>query len=393
MPRENLLTLAAVRLARIPFALFAHKGFDPPQKVLIIHPCCLSQVMLATPLLAVLAEAYPQARFDWAISDWARPAIAGNPRVTELISTGEGDLGRRSWRQIGQLTRRLHAENYDTAFIPSRSGLLSYIAWRAGIKQRIGLHIQGRGFAHTRPVKRPERQQNTAQVYLALARAVGIDEDRIAQAGMEFYPSDQNRTSITQRLIEEIDWLGDVPLVVFHPGGAENPVRAMPIKRWPPERFALLGNHLVRKYQARIVLVGSREEQKLAQRIDGYMGAKVNDLCGQLSLGEIGALCEVADLYVGNDAGPTHIAAATGCPTVAIYGPNNPVYSQPYEVKGRVKVAWRDLEDVAEERPFTWDIGVTVDEVIKLVDELLEKTAERGDTLAFLTAKNGGENG
>ena len=89
---------------------------------------------LATPLLAVLSEAFPDARFDWAVSDWARPAIVGNPRLTELISTGEGDIQKRSWRQIGHLVKRLRMEKYDTCFMPSRSGVLSYIAWQAGIR-------------------------------------------------------------------------------------------------------------------------------------------------------------------------------------------------------------------------------------------------------------------
>ena len=342
MPRENLLTLGAVRLARIPFALFGRKRFDPPQKALILHPCCLSQVLLATPLLAVLAESYPQAQFDWAVSDWARPAVAGNPRLTELLNTGDPDMSRRSWRQIEQLIHKVRAGEYDTAFIPSRSGVLSYIAWRAGITQRIGLNIQGRGFAHTMPVKPPKGENNAAVLYLALARAIGINEELIACAGTEFYPSDRARTAVTQRLVEEVDWLGEVPLVIIHPGGGKNPLRSNALKRWPPERFALLGNHLVRKYKARVVLVGSQEDRPLTKKIRGMMAAKVTDLCGLMSMGEIGALCEVADLYIGNDSGPTHIAAATGCPTIAIYGPNNPVYSQPYDRKGNVKIVWRD---------------------------------------------------
>lgn len=384
MPSENFFTVVATRLARIPFAIPRNKPFEPPQKALILQACCLSQVMLATPMLAALSNEFPDTRFDWAIGDWARPAIASNPRLTELISTGEGDIQKRSWAQVGQLVKRLRAEKYDTCFIPSRSGILSYIAWRAGIKQRVGLLVKGRGFAHTIAVSPPKENRSAATRGLSLARAVGVSEETINSTGMEFYPADRDRLTVTQRLVEEIDWLGDVPLVIIHPGGGENPKRSTLVKRWPVERFALLGNHVTRKHKAQVVLIGGDGERPLTRAIAGLTAAHVTDLCGQLSLGEIGALCEVADLYIGNDAGPSHVAAASGCPTLVIFGPSDPAVSMPYMPKGNVAVVWRDLADVEEERPFSWDIGVTAGQAIEAADGLLERSAERQEGLEFL---------
>ena len=387
MPRENLLTLAATRLARIPFALFSDDSFSAPEKVLVLQTCCLSQVMLATPLLAVLQNAFPEARFDWAVSDWARPAIVGNPRLTEVISVGAEDLRKRSWRQVSNLVKRLRVEWYDTCFIVSRSGLLSYVAWQARIPQRIGLNVQSRGFAHTLAVRPPREEKHASTIYLSLARAVGIEEGAISGVGSEFYPSDRARVAMTQYLVEEMDWLGDVPLVIMHPGGGINPVLSEPLIRWPVERFALLGNHLARHHGARIVFVGASEERPLAETLSGLMAVKVTNLCGQISLREVGALCEVADLYVGNDAGPTHVAAATGCSTLAIYGPTNPAHSKPYSSKALVIALWRDLSEVEKERPFTWDIGVTFEQAVEAADSLLERAADRSDTLAILTSR------
>ncbi len=387
MPRENFFTVAATRMARIPFALFAEKSFKPPEKVLILQTCCLSQVMLATPLLAALHEAYPKARFDWAVSDWARPAVVSNLRLTEVISTGEANLRKRSLRQLGGLVKRLRAEQYDTCFIVSRSALLSYIAWQAGIPQRIGLNIQSRGFAHTIAVRPPREEKHAAAIYLSLARAVGIEEETINRVSTEFYPPDRDRLAVTQRLVEEVDWLGDVPLVIMHPGGGINPGFSESLKRWPVERFALLGNQLVRRHGARIVLVGAAEERPLAQAIAGLMATKLTNLCGEVSLGEVGALCEVADLYVGNDAGPTHVAAAAGCSTLAIYGPSDPAYSKPYSSKADIIALWRDLIEVEEERPFTWDIGVTVEQAVDAADTLLERPSDRREAMKILTGR------
>ena len=368
MPRETILTVAIARLARLPFWLFARRPFTPPKKALILKPCCVSQVMLATPLLAALSNAYPDTRFDWAVSDWARPAIAGNPRITELIRTGASGLNRMSWAEVNKLIGRLRRENYDTCFIPSRSSLLSFIAWRAGIRQRIGLHVNGRGFAHTMAVKPPIGERHEAAIYQSLTVAVGVDEETAAAAGMEYYAPDIDRTNMTRRLVDELDWLGDAPLVIMHPGGGTNPVRSDTNKQWPVERFIRLGNHLVRQHNARILIIGSEEERPLTEAISGLMFAPVANWAGQLTLGEVAALSEVADLYIGNDAGPTHVAAAVGCSTLVILGPSNPAISGPYATKGQVIALWREYTG-----HFSWENGVTVDQALQATDTLLNK--------------------
>lgn len=387
MPRENVLTTAAARLAGIPFTLRRRAPVHEPHKALILQTCCLSQVMLATPMLAALSRAYPAARFDWLLGSWARPAVAGNPRVAEILDIGESDLPRHSWRQIGQLILRLRQGRYDTAFIPSRSALLSYIAWQAGIPQRLGLNLQGRGFAHTVPVTPAQGVCNKGAQSLLIAEAAGVKREITGAVSMEFYPPDSARTAMTRRLVEEVDWLGDVPLVIVHIGGGRNPRGENDLLRWPEERFVVLSNHLMRAYRARVVLVGTAAEEKLAREVAGMLVAPVANYCGRLTLGELGALCEVADLYVGNDTGSSHVAAATGCPTLAIYGPTDPALSAPYTTLGNVRVLWRDRSAFPAERPFTWDIGVTAGEAIEAADGLLRQPADRGKTMAILSGR------
>ncbi len=387
MPRENFLTTSAARMARVPFALSRRHSFHPPHKALILQTCCLSQAMLATPLLAALREAFPEARFDWALVDWARPAVASNPHVTEIIPIGEMDLRRRSWRQISQLVLRLRKEHYDTVFIPSGSALLSYIAWQVGIHQRVGLNLQGRGFAHTIPVTPPADVQNRGAQGLLLAEAAGVDPAIMGKVSSQYKPPDGDRTAVTRRLVEEVDWLGDVPLVVMHPGGGVNPTRSNPLVRWPEGRFVVLGNFLAQAHKARIVLVGAAEEKQLAAGIAGMMAVRVANYCGRMSLGELGALCEVTDLYIGNDTGTSHIAAAGGCQTLVIYGPTNPAFSKPYSTVDNVHTLWRDLRDLPAERPFTWDIGVTAEQAMEAADRILRQPADRAQTMAILSKR------
>jgi len=363
--KDNALTATLARVASVPFRLLARRPFTPPQKLLILRPCCLSQVMLATPLLAALSEAFPSAQIDWAVSAYARPAVATNVRLSELVDTGRVGLPEGSWQDVRELAGRLRQQGYDTCVIPSRSSMLAAVAWLAGIPQRIGLSERGRGFAHTLAVSPPEDEQHTAKIYLEIAHALGIE----AEPRMEFYPTDEDRQAMTEFLVDEVEWLGDVPLVMIHPGGGHNPLVSQPDKQWPSERFVLLGNHLARSYDARILLLGDAEERELAEAIGGMMSTPALNLAGRISLGELGALAEMADLYVGNDTGPTHVAAAMGCPTLALFGPSAPDRSAPYATKGQVIA----LGDAPAEGPFSWEGALPASIAVAAADKLLAK--------------------
>ena len=362
------------RIAAIPFRLQAQPAFSAPKKAVILQPGWLTQVMLTTPLLAVLSNAFPAARFDWAVSRWARPAIAANPRLNRLIELNQVGQAWPGWSAIREVADRLKQESYDTAFIPHRARWLALAAWLAGIPQRIGLDIDGAGFAHTMRVGAPAgtATYHEADLYLLLAKAIDIEKE----SGMEFYPSDRSRATITQRLVDEWGWQGEVPLVLFHPGGGVNPDKEHPEIRWPIERFALLGNHLQREYDARILVLGSAGESERSAAVAGLMSGDVIDLAGKLSLNELGALGEIASLYVGNDTGPTHIAAAIGCPTLVIYGPSFVGRSRPYVKTGHVMAlpALREVMGADTADTFSWSANLNSEDAIVMADQLLRSS-------------------
>ncbi len=361
------------QLANIPFRLFAKRPYVPPQKAIILQPCCLSRVLLSTPLLALLSEAYPQARFDWAISDIARPAIVTNPRVNEFIRTSDGPFAQATREDIQKLTQQLRDEKYDTCFILGDSPLLSRIAWRAGIPQRIGLNSGGSGFANTLAMTPAKDEKNAAARYLSLADAIGLDTNQ-SIVKMEFFPKDANYTAVTQRLIDEVDWLGERPLVVLHPGGGQDLRVTDEPHRWPLERFVLLGNHITRKHNAALIVVGSEQDRKTAESIVGMMSGRAVSWAGRVTLGELGALCGLADLYVGNDTGPTHIAVAMNCATVAIYGPTDPAISAPFTQQQDQLII---LQSEGEKRPFSWENNLPIKEVTKAVDSLISHKKQK----------------
>jgi ADP-heptose:LPS heptosyltransferase len=365
---DNTAATALFQALRLPFRMRKSQPPLPPRKALILQPCCLGQVMLTTPLLAALSEGFPEARFDWAVSDQARAGIAGNRRLTRLISTGAAELREEDTREMGALIERLKSEQYDTCFIPNSSGLVTTIAWRAGIPQRIGMDLRGHGYAHTTAVAWPKDESRLAAVYLRLAEAAGVSPDVIARAEMEFDPADSDRLAATRWLVEEFDWLGDAPLVVLHPGGEDGlRVPKHQTRLWPAQRYARLANYLARRHGARVVLAGTAADRPLAAEVAGMMTYPAANRAGQMSLGEMGALCELASLYVGNDVGPSYVAAATGCPTIVIYGPTSADLNRPYTLSGTVRTLAHPVQGT-----FSWDKSVTVDEASAAATELLE---------------------
>ncbi len=85
-----------------------------PQKILILQPCCLGRVMLTTPLLAALSKGFPEARIDWAVSDWALPAIGVNSRITRTIRTGPGDLDNDDRDELRTLIETISHQRLGT---------------------------------------------------------------------------------------------------------------------------------------------------------------------------------------------------------------------------------------------------------------------------------------
>lgn len=366
MSQEAGLTAVTAHLLRFPAWLRGKRPFVPPQKLLILQPGDLQNILHTTPLLAILRESFPQTRMGWLVNEALRAAVSGNPHLFWLHSAGQTDVEQMNWSELRQLADEIRQERYDTVIIPSASTWLSWLAWQAGIPQRVGLNGGRRGLAHTISVNPSAAAKHPVLQQMALLPALGLSPSRtLAGRTMGFYPSDLDRTAVTRRLVEEVDWLGDAPLVVLNPGGGSGPGDP---RYWPLERYVLLGNHLLRQCGAKVVLVGEAADQPLVRDVRGMMITAVANWTGQLTLGELGALCEVADLYIGNDVGTSCIAAASECPTLVIFGPTAPETSGPYAPQGQLATLWHPTANT-----FSPPTTVTVAEATSTAQKLLSR--------------------
>jgi lipopolysaccharide heptosyltransferase II len=280
---------------------------------------------MTTPLLEVLRHNYPEASITYLAGSWSKVIVEHHPAVDRVIDCGNvGISGRYSLTDYLVLARRLRQYHFDLAFVLDRSPMLTLLPWLAGVVRRIGPDSQGRGFSLTDRVplsSSPERLQHEAEIYLNLARAIGLAID---QPGMRFVPTAEER--------EKVRRSARIQVAVF-PGGGSNPGMELTAKRWSLERYRALVQRLVCELDAEILLIGGADDKTLTQAlVDGLAVAtdQVIDLAGTMSFGELGAQLEACSLFIGNDSSPMHLAAAVGCPVIAIFGPTSPREYGPY---------------------------------------------------------------
>jgi heptosyltransferase-2/heptosyltransferase-3 len=164
--------------------------------------------------------------------------------------------------------------------------------------------------------------------------------------------------------------------VVINPAGGSNPGMVMDAKRFPPEQFAALTERLAAHYNAKIVIVAGPKDASIVQTIRQHLHSPSLELVGQLTFPEIAALAHHALVYIGNDTGLTHLAAAAGAKTVMILGPSDPTRYAPFAPNAIA--VWKPVAlhaaGAASGMLLDWDWqrdGVGVDVVYEQVVEFL----------------------
>lgn len=305
-----------------------------PRSILVIKLCCIGDVLMATPTLRALRQRFPEAHIAMMVSSWAKVAVQNNPNLDEVVDCGPVEEISKPLTYFS-LLRTVKRRRFDCCLVLERSPRLTVFPFLAGIPEHSGLDSFGRGFALRRRVL-CDRLKPEVELYLDVARELGCEPE---SPWLEFHPTATDR-EVAGRLLESLGLPGEGPLVAVHVGGGSNPGMELAAKRWPPERFAALADRLVEERGATVLVLGAAKDRPIAGKVLAETKHELVDLVGRLDIGEVAALCGHCSLYIGNDTGVTHLAAAVGAPVVAIYGPSSPVMYKPYGP--RTETVWRD---------------------------------------------------
>lgn len=315
-----------------------------PRRILVRGTNWLGDAVMTTPALLRLREKFPEARITLLTPEKLEQLWGGHPAVNKTVpfAPGEG---------VFAVARKLRAGKFDVALVLPNSPRSAIEVFLAGIPNRIGYVRPWRNFFLTQTVdprpgvvkmrkrsaeeikrlvekgsetknQNPEFQKNAHQTYeyLLLAAAMGANPEPLSP--QLFVTSQEIEAAGKKFGLERIS----NPILGLNPGGEYGPA-----KRWPIERFIAAAEEIRQRMNCTWILFGGKNDAEFTNQIESALGsgsAAIN-LAGKMSLRELMALVKRCQVFLTNDTGPMHVAAALGVPVVAIFGSTSPELTGP----------------------------------------------------------------
>lgn len=320
-----------------------------PNRILIIKPSSLGDIVHALPVLAAIRRAWPNAYVAWLVATPFASLLDGHPLIDEVIRFDRARYGRmlRSpsafagfLKFVGEIRRRRFDLVIDLQGL-IRSGFFSIAS---GASQRIGFrHARELAWLfYSKRVHVASNVHHAVDQNMAVVAALGLDNSRI-EFPLALRP-------------EEIDHASTLLEFASAPAAGEKSEARIPnsrsvdnesfiavipgarwvTKQWRPDRIAALLDRLSEQGFPRSVLLGAPSDREFADKIVAAMTTRASNLVGRTNLRELTAVLSLSALVVTHDSGPMHIAAALGRPIVAIFGPTDPRRCGPYATAHRI---------------------------------------------------------
>lgn len=312
------------------------KQIENPSSILVVITRRIGDVLLTTPMIRSLRLAWPEARIDALVFAGTEGVLAANPDLNQVITVSERPTLRQHLRLLLRLWR-----SYDLALSMMPSDRPTFYAIIAG-KHRVGLISAGgkhlwKKWLLSQSIQFDNINTHTVLMNLKLADLLGVPRCHEVVAAWQA----EEEAAVRKALPFDPDAQAYAVLHVY-------PMYAY--KAWRSEAWAELAGWL-NGQGMRVVLTGgkSADEVTYVSILVGLLPSNTVDVAGKLNLAGVAYLLSKARAYVGPDTVVTHLAAASGTPTVALFGPSNPVkwgpwpkgYNEdrnPYKMRGTQRV-------------------------------------------------------
>lgn len=333
----------------------------------MLAPNWLGDAVMATPFLAALRGALPEAIVSVLCRSYVRAVYERSPSVDRLVAY-ERKSGVRG--RIAAARRMRPRGGFDACVVMPPSFAAALVAAASGARRRVGYRFEGRGILLTDSLPGSlYRQRHLSEAYLRLLEPMTGRREEETPLPVVVPPEEWG--AVARRLAGTEDYF------VLASGATYGSSKV-----WPVERFGALARLLGKRTGWGAVVVGGAAERERSSRILDDAGVVGRNLAGECSLPELISVLRGARLVVGNDSGPAHLAAALGRPTVAVFGPTSVVWTAP---RGRaVRIVGGEAECapcMKRECPDgvpTCLLSVSVEEVALAAARLIEEdTGER----------------
>lgn len=348
--------------------VLANKGECPierkPTRIAVLLDSGIGDTLMATPMLRELRRQLPHATILGVVNAGTAQVIARNLDVDGLcVFRQSGESTRFNWSALRAL-RRFRPE---VMIVPQTGNILVQIfaAWysRAPIRVKHRFHYP------------PERKYSDFEFLFTRSPEVGRNEHRVKDnlkllsavnlentgSGLDLeFPVSPWSTQHARTLLESKGWDASQHSLCMHPGVGTATLN----KQWPVERFAELAKRLAELHAMQIVLVGGKGEIDLCRQIQNEVGRCCFVVSGECSLEETAAVIQLCHLFVSNDSGLMHLAAAMKAKGVALFGPTDPAKIGP--LGGDLKVIYADSIQ-----------ALSVDKVFETIEDHFLKTESK----------------
>jgi len=290
-------------------------------KILIVQLWGIGETILTLPAIETLKKKFPNAEIDVLATSRNKNVFFGNKNISRIAAIKLNPFSTLNFilKNIKKYDWIIDMEEYLNV-----SAIISFFAGR----RIVGYSHNSRAKLYTDKVKYNDKQ-HAVQTFLDLVRVLDASYDTDRLPKLNFSKSDKK---IVDKFLKNNNVKNNEFVVCIAPGAAESAKSRM----WPYERYTELCEELIDRHNAKIIFVGTLNESELVESIQKNIKSENNTIsntinsAGKISLNQLFYLISKSKMFIGNDAGPIHIAAAQGVKTIGLFGPNIPARFGPY---------------------------------------------------------------
>ena len=282
------------------------------EKILLIRLSSLGDIVLTTPAIRAVRAHLPDAYVAMLVGKQSAEVLRENPHLNEIITFDRFAKDKDTGEML-RTVRMLREREFTLAIDLQRKFRTALLMYFSGATERIG-----KGALCTVRVPEQGNKHATAH-YFDLLHAAGIPA---VDQRLELFLAESEYTDASRRFDTAGVTQTGLKVGVFPGAGWK-------LREWMPDRFAAIGDRLFQHFNAEVLIFGGEKESELVHTVANLMDARAIPFAGNLQVRELAACIEKCDLFLTNDTGPMHIAAAVGTPTVSLFGPGNHIRFQP----------------------------------------------------------------
>jgi len=287
----------------------------------------IGDVVLTTPLLKTLKTGLPGIQTHMLVSRGTEAVLSSHPHADRVLCFDSEKA--ENIRYAANFIIRLRKEKYDAVIDLTGNDRSALFTRVSGARVRIGYAGENRlreNLAYNLQIQAVLGSIHTVDHHLKAAEIFGLHAEDIHP----FIAVTSDQRLRVNSLLSARGINPSESFAIIHPGARR------PYKSWPPERFARIGDYVIRTYGLHLLVSGSREEETVCAAIAEKMREKALNLAGQVPLSDLPALISKSRCLIGNDSAPIHISTAVSTPVIALFGPTDGKIWGPRRAQDRI---------------------------------------------------------